>query len=72
MAREVRKTVTPAMQQEIRQSIDWETLRAMTDAQIDQAIADDPDASPLTPAEGMALRLQAIRKRLGLSQSQFA
>ena len=72
MAKDLRKTVTPAEQQEIRESIDWEALRAMTDQEIDQAIADDPDASPVTPAEGMALRLQAIRKRMGLSQSQFA
>jgi putative transcriptional regulator len=72
MVKEVRKTVKAAEQEAIRQSIKWELLRAMTDQEIDQAIADDPDASPLTSAEGMALRLQSIRQRMGLSQSQFA
>jgi len=72
MARDVRKTLTSAEKEEIRQSVNWEMLHAMTDQEIDQAIADDPDASPLTPTEGMALRLQSIRQRMGLSQSQFA
>jgi putative transcriptional regulator len=56
----------------IKQSIDWDRQHAMTDAEIDQAIADDPDASPLTETEGMALRLQSVRRCMNLSQSEFA
>ena len=72
MAKEVRMTVTAEKRNETRRSINWDRLRAMTDDKIDQAIIKDPDTSPLTEAEGMALRLQAIRKRMNLSQSQFA
>src|SRR5690242_112458 len=72
MAREVRITVTPEKLKEIDAAVDWDRLRAMTEEEIDAAIASDPDASPLTEAEGMALRLQAIRKRMGLSQPAFA
>ena len=43
-----------------------------TEDEIEQAVASDPDASPLTESEAMALRVQAIRKRMGLSQPQFA
>jgi putative transcriptional regulator len=72
MAKEVRLTVTPEKRDEIRRSINWDRLRAMADDEIDQAIGDDPDTAPLTEAEGMALRLQSIRKRMNLSQSRFA
>ncbi len=72
MAKQTRMTVTPAMREAFTRSVDWEQLRAMTDAEVDQAIADDPDASPLTETKGMALRLQTIRRRMGLSQGQFA
>lgn len=61
MAREIVMTVTEADLERIHQSIDWDGIRAMTDEEIEQAIADDPDASPLTEAEGMSLRLQFIR-----------
>ena len=72
MVRKVRITVTPAKQQEILAAVDWTALRARTDDEVDQAIADDPEASPLTEAEAMALRLQAIRRRMALSQTRFA
>ncbi|WP_428491079.1 helix-turn-helix domain-containing protein [Rhodopila sp.] len=44
----------------------------MTEAEIAQDIAHDPDAAPFADADGMALRVQMIRKGLGLSQKQFA
>ena len=72
MAKPVRMTWTPELEREVMASIDWDKVHAMTEEEIETAIADDPDASPLTETEGMALRLQAIRKRMGLSQSQFA
>lgn len=72
MAKAVTVTVTPEMHDKIIRSVDWDRVNAMTDEEIEQDIARDPDASPLTDAEGMAIRLQMIRKRLGLSQTQFA
>src|SRR4051794_24371178 len=65
-------TAAPEKRADIVASVDWDALRARTDDEINQAIANDPNASPLTEAEGMALRVQAIRKRMGLSQTRFA
>jgi putative transcriptional regulator len=65
-------TWTPELEREVMKSIDWDKVRSMTEEEIEQAVASDPDASPLTETEGMALRLQAIRKRMGLSQPQSA
>jgi putative transcriptional regulator len=64
--------VTDAKRAEIMRSVDWDAVHSLTDEQIEAAVADDPDASPLTEREGMALRLQSIRKRMGLSQAEFA
>jgi putative transcriptional regulator len=48
----------------------------MTDAEITAAALSDPDNPPLTEDElarvAAARRIQAIRKRTGLSQAQFA
>ena len=65
-------TITPEKRREIMEAVDWDALRAMTEDEIEQAVASDPEASPLTESEAMALRVQAIRKRMGLSQTQFA
>jgi putative transcriptional regulator len=72
MAKTVRMTWTPELEREVMASIDWDKVHAMSEEEIEKAIADDPDASPLTETEGMALRLQAIRRRMKLSQTQFA
>jgi putative transcriptional regulator len=68
----VRITVTAEVRDQIMQRVDWDRLRAMTDDEITKAIEDDPDASPLTYSERMAVRVQMIRRQLGLSQSEFA
>jgi putative transcriptional regulator len=51
-------------------------LDALTDAEITAAALSDPDNPPWTPEEmariAMARRIQAIRRRIGLSQAQFA
>jgi putative transcriptional regulator len=51
-------------------------LDAMTDDEITAAALSDPDNPPWTPEESariaMARRIQAIRRRTGLSQAQFA
>jgi putative transcriptional regulator len=72
MAKSVRATVTPDMHQDIIRSVDWDRVNGMTEDAIAADIARDPDAMPFTDADGMALRVQMIRKGLGLSQAQFA
>jgi putative transcriptional regulator len=52
---------------------DWKAVDARTDAAIARAVADDPDAPPiLTDGQTAAAIARTIRKRLGLSQAQFA
>jgi putative transcriptional regulator len=72
MAKSVRTTVTPEMHQDIIGSVDWDRVSRMTDEAIAEDIASDPDAMPFTDADGVALRVQLIRKVLSLSQAQFA
>jgi len=72
MARSVRTTITPEMHQDVIRSVDWDRVSRLTDKAIAEDIARDPDAMPFTDADGMALRIQMIRKRLSLSQAQFA
>ncbi len=54
----------------------WDRLKRMSDEEIEQAALDDPDAQPLSGeklARGFRPRaLTALRKRLGLSQAEFA
>ncbi|MHB8530455.1 MAG: helix-turn-helix domain-containing protein [Caulobacteraceae bacterium] len=63
--------------------IDWAALERTTDAQIAEQIADDPETAPIfTPDELARARrvgappatgdVKAIRRRLGLSQQEFA
>ncbi|HEX9461268.1 MAG TPA: helix-turn-helix domain-containing protein [Alphaproteobacteria bacterium] len=63
--------------------VDWRRVAATTDAEIERQIASDPDTAPVfsvrelkrarrvvpAPAAG---DVRAIRRRLGLSQKQFA
>jgi putative transcriptional regulator len=72
MAKSVKMTVTPEMHQDIIQSVDWDRVSRMTDEAIAEGIARDPDAMSFTDADGMALRIQMIRKGLSLSQAEFA
>ena len=55
---------------------DWDRLKRMSDEEIERAALDDPDAQPLSDeklARGFRPRaLTALRKRLGLSQAEFA
>lgn len=69
----VRLTVTPANREEIARSVEWNRVRGMTEDAIERDLSSDPDASPpLTEAEGAALRVQRIRRKLGMSQTEFA
>ena len=65
-----------------RQRVDRARLRATTDEEIARQIAADPDTAPdldgLDPASGRTVHppdtvdLRALRRRLGLTQAQFA
>ena len=73
MAKMVRIKMTPETIEAARRSIDWERVNAMPDEEIERGIENDPDAgSPLTEAQGWALRAQIARNRLKLSQQEFA
>jgi putative transcriptional regulator len=72
MAKSVRTTVTPEMYQDIIRAVDWDRVSRMTDEAIAEDIARDPDAMAFTDTDGVALRIQMIRKGLSLSQAQFA
>ena len=66
-------TVTPERQAELSKTVDWKRVTAMTEDEIEQDLATDPDAaSPLTEAEGIAIHVQLVRRRIGLSQPKFA
>ena len=65
--------VTPELLAEAVAATDWQTLDAQTDEDIARNVADDPDAAPLlTDAEAAAAIVRTVRRRLGLSQAQFA
>jgi len=55
---------------------DWDRLKQMSDEEIERAALDDPEARPLSDrdlARGFRPKaLTALRKRLGLSQAEFA
>ena len=55
---------------------DWDRLKRMSDEEVDQAARNDPDAQPLSDeklARGFRPKaLTALRRRLGLSQVEFA
>lgn len=55
---------------------DWSRLDAMTDAEIESAACDDPDAHPLTEASLRRMErtppIKVIRRALGVSQEEFA
>lgn len=57
-------------------SHDWSRLDAMTDAEIEAAALDDPDAQPLTEADFERMervpQIRTIRRALKLSQDEFA
>src|SRR3954451_21723196 len=51
MVKTVKMTWTPELEREVMKSIDWDKVRSMTEEEIEQAVASDPDASPLTETE---------------------
>jgi len=64
---------TPDLVRQEMQKIDWAAVDAQTDEDIARNVAQDPDAAPiLTEAETTAALAKAVRKRLGISQAEFA
>ena len=55
---------------------DWDRLKRMSDEEVERAARNDPDAQPLSDeqlARGFRPNaLTGLRKRLGLSQAEFA
>ena len=65
--------VTPEIVQQALQETDWAAVDAQSDADIARQVAGDPDAAPiLSEAETAAAIARSVRKRLGLSQAEFA
>jgi putative transcriptional regulator len=73
MADTVRIKATPEAIEEAIREVDWARIDAMTDEDIERAVAADPDAAPImTPAEIRAARVRHARRRSGLTQEAFA
>jgi putative transcriptional regulator len=65
--------VTPDLVAKAMAATDWQAIDAQTDEDISRNVASDPDAAPiLTEGETAAAIARTVRKRLGLSQAQFA
>lgn len=64
---------TPEMVAKAIGDADWRAIDAQTDADIARNVARDADAPPiLTGGETAAAIARTVRKRLGLSQTEFA
>jgi putative transcriptional regulator len=65
--------VTPELVAEALASTDWQAVDAQSDDDISRNVAQDPDAPAiLTDGETAAAIARTVRKRLGLSQAEFA
>jgi putative transcriptional regulator len=65
--------VTPASVAAAIDATDWDAVDAQTDEHIARNVAGDPDAAPIwTSYETAAAIVRTVRKRLGLSQMEFA
>jgi len=73
VGRTVRMRITPEMVEKAIRETDWAAIDAMTDADIDRQIAENPDAAPVfSDQEFAAMRVRTVRKKLKLTQAQFA
>lgn len=65
--------VTPELVAEVLASTDWQAVDAQSDDDISRNVAQDLDAPAiLTDGETAAAIARTVRKRLGLSQAEFA
>jgi putative transcriptional regulator len=69
-------TIVEVMRDGTERSFPNKPMREMTDAEIEAAAADDPDARPMTPEELRTARrvprVKTLRRALGLTQQEFA
>jgi putative transcriptional regulator len=60
----------------IETNTDWAAVKALTDAEIEAAVRDDPDAAPIgffdLPGFIHIPNVKKLRERLGLTQEAFA
>lgn len=71
--RSVMVRVTPEMVAKAMAETDWAAIDAMADEDIEAQVAANPDAGPImTDEEWAAARVRTIRRRLHLTQAQFA
>lgn len=69
----VRVKDTPEAREAAMREVDWARVDATTDEDIAAQIASDPDTAPeATDAEMASVRVQWVRRKTGLSQSEFA
>ncbi len=65
--------ITPELVAAAIDGTDWQAVDAQTDGDIASNIASDSDAAPiLAGGETAAAIVRTVRKRLGLSQAEFA
>ena len=65
--------VTRAAAEQAIAETDWAAQDALTDEDIARQVSENPDAAPiLTTAQTVAAMARTIRKRLELSQEEFA
>lgn len=61
-----------ALEEQLLQETDMDRIDAMTDADIERQVAENPDAARLlTDAESASARVRRMRQRMGLSQDAF-
>lgn len=69
----VRLTVTDELLAQAIRDTDWARVDALTDEEIEAAVAADPDAAPIREPEAIAAAAVAtLRAATGLSQEEFA
>jgi putative transcriptional regulator len=66
------KATAEMVAQSLRET-DWSAQDALTDVDVARAVDADPDAALiLSEAQAVAAMVRTVRKRLGLSQTEFA
>ena len=65
--------LTPELMAQAMAEVDWDKIDAMTDEDIEQQIADNPDAAPiLNEKQQIGGMIQTIRRKLKMPQKAFA
>ena len=71
--RHVKIEITPKALEQALAAVDWKKVDATTDADIAAQVAADADTAPvLSDAEHAASQVKRVRRRLNLTQAEFA